>query len=136
MKPDVSLFLRSKDIALYDGIKQGALAKFFDKDFLGMYLVKKIFLGADEASLTFVSQMCIEEAIGEKICQLRPGIWEMQKKACEDILDQEYETLPSTSDKLGYLRVNMLQRRINGRNKRKQIKETYSEEKKRESIII
>lgn len=41
MKPDVSLFLRSKDIALYDGIKQGALAKFFDKDFLGMYLVKK-----------------------------------------------------------------------------------------------
>ena len=88
MKPDVSLFLRSKDIALYDGIKQGALAKFFDKDFLGMYLVKKIFLGADEASLTFVSQMCIEEAIGEKICQLRPGIWEMQKKACEDILDQ------------------------------------------------
>ena len=40
MKPDVSLFLRSKDIALYDGIKQGALAKFFDKDFLGMYLVR------------------------------------------------------------------------------------------------
>ncbi len=38
---DVSLFLRSKDIAIYDGIKQGALAKFFDKDFLGMYLVKK-----------------------------------------------------------------------------------------------
>lgn len=131
MKPDVSLFLRSKDIALYDGIKQGALAKFFDKNFLGMYLVKKIFLGADEASLTFVSQMCIEEAIGEKICQLRPGIWEMQKKACEDILDQEYETLPSTSDKLGYLRVNMLQRRISRRNKRKQIKESYSEEKKK-----
>ena len=130
MKPDVSLFLRSKDIALYDGIKQGALAKFFDKDFLGMYLVKKIFLGADEAAITFVSQMCIEEAIGERICQLRPGIWEMQKKACEDILDQEYETLPPASDKLGYLRVNMLQRRISKKNKKKQIKETYSEEKK------
>ena len=26
MKPDISLFRRSKDIALYDGIKQGALA--------------------------------------------------------------------------------------------------------------
>ena len=131
MKPDVSLFLRSKDIALYDGIKQGALAKFFDKDFLGMYLVKKIFLGADEASLTFVSQMCIEEAIGERICQLRPGIWEMQKKACEDILDQEYDTLPPASDKLGYLRVNMLQRRISRRDKRKQIRETYAEEEKK-----
>ena len=90
MKPDVSLFLRSKDIALYDGIKQGALAKFFDKDFLGMYLVKKIFMGADEAALTFVSQLCIEEAIGERICEQRPGIWEMQRKACEDILDQNY----------------------------------------------
>ena len=112
MKPDVSLFLRSKDIALYDGIKQGALAKFFDKDFLGMYLVKKIFMGADEAALTFVSQLCIEEAIGERICEQRPGIWEMQMKACEDILDQEYETMPSAADKLGYLRVNLLRRRI------------------------
>ena len=112
IKPDVSLFLRSKNIALYDGIKQGALAKFFDKDFLGMYLVKKIFMGADEAALTFVSQLCIEEAIGDRICRQRPGIWEMQRKACEDILDQEYETLPPTWDKLGYLRVNMLRRRI------------------------
>ena len=112
MKPDVSLFLRSKDIALYDGIKQGALAKFFDKDFLGMYLVKKIFMGADEAALTFVSQLCIEEAIGERICEQRPGIWEMQRKACEDILDQEYETMPSAADKLGYLRVNLLRMRI------------------------
>ena len=112
MKPDVSLFLRSKDIALYDGIKQGALAKFFDKDFLGMYLVKKIFMGADETALTFVSQLCIEEAIGDRICQERPGIWEMQKRACEDILDQEYERMPSAADKLGYLRVNMLRRRI------------------------
>ena len=112
MKPDVSLFLRSKDIALYDGIKQGALAKFFDKDFLGMYLVKKIFMGADESALTFVSQLCIEEAIGDRICQERPGIWEMQRRACEDILDQEYERMPSAADKLGYLRVNMLRRRI------------------------
>ena len=122
MKPDVSLFLRSKDIALYDGIKQGALAKFFDRDFLGMYLVKKIFLGADEAALTFVSQLCIEEAIGDRICEQRPGIWEMQRKACEDILDQEYEIMPSAADKLGYLRVNLLRRRID-RGKNSTLKE-------------
>ena len=48
MKPDVSLFLRSKAIALYDGIKQGALARFYDKDLLGLYLVKKVFLQAGE----------------------------------------------------------------------------------------
>ena len=40
MKPDVSLFHRSQAIALYDGIKQGALARFYDKDMLGLYLVK------------------------------------------------------------------------------------------------
>ena len=130
MKPDVSLFLRSKNIALYDGIKQGALAKFFDKDFLGMYLVKKIFMGADEASLTFVSQLCIEEAIGDKICHQRPGIWEMQRKACEDILDQEYETLPPTWDKLGYLRVNMLRRRIDSGNKSGEKEKTIAEKEK------
>lgn len=139
MKPDVSLFLRSKDIALYDGIKQGALAKFFDKDFLGMYLVKKIFMGADEAALTFVSQLCIEEAIGERICEQRPGIWEMQRKACEDILDQEYETMPSTADKLGYLRVNLLRRRIDrGGNtslKKKNLQDdSRSEEKSADSV--
>ena len=127
MKPDVSLFLRSKDIALYDGIKQGALAKFFDKDFLGMYLVKKIFMGADEMALTFVSQLCIEEAIGDRICLERPGIWEMQRRACEDILDQEYEKLPSPSDKLGYLRVNMLRRRIDKDRRRTAAMKTSSE---------
>mgnify|MGYP001629999942 FL=1 len=139
MKPDVSLFLRSKDIALYDGIKQGALAKFFDKDFLGMYLVKKIFMGADEAALTFVSQLCIEEAIGERICEQRPGIWEMQRKACEDILDQEYETMPSAADKLGYLRVNLLRRRIDrGENtslkKKNPQADSRSEEKSADSV--
>ena len=52
MKPDVSLFLRSKAIALYDGIKQGALARYYDKDMLGLYLVKKIFMEAGENELT------------------------------------------------------------------------------------
>ena len=73
MKPDVSLFLRSKSIALYDGIKQGAIARFYDKNLLGLYLVKKIFLQADEGALTFLAQLCIEEAIGEKICIEHPS---------------------------------------------------------------
>ena len=36
MKPDVALFLRSEAIALYDGIKQGAFARFYDRDMMGM----------------------------------------------------------------------------------------------------
>lgn len=114
MKPDVSLFLRSKAIALYDGIKQGALARFYDKDLLGLYLVKKVFLQADEGELTAVAQLCIEEAIGEKICEERPGIRNMQREAFEDILDQEFEKMPSQADFLGRLKIAVLRRRLDG----------------------
>ena len=114
MKPDVSLFLRSKAIALYDGIKQGALARFYDKDLLGLYLVKKVFLQADEGELTAGAQLCIEEAIGEKICEERPGIRNMQREAFEDILDQEFEKMPSQADFPGRLKVAVLRRRLDG----------------------
>ena len=63
VKPDVSLFLRSKEIALYDGIKQGAFARYFDKNLLGLYLVKKIYLDASETELTGLTQLCIEAAV-------------------------------------------------------------------------
>lgn len=113
MKPDVSLFLRSKAIALYDGIKQGALARYYDKDMLGLYLVKKIFLQAGENELTFVAQLCIEEAIGDKICEERPGICDMQRQCMEDILEQEFDILPDLRDIPGRLKVAALRRRLN-----------------------
>lgn len=113
MKPDVSLFLRSKAIALYDGIKQGALARYYDKDMLGLYLVKKIFLQAGENELTFVAQLCIEEAIGDKICEERPGIRDMQRQCIEDILEQEFDILPDLRDIPGRLKVAVLSRRLN-----------------------
>lgn len=113
MKHDVSLFLRSKAIALYDGIKQGALARYYDKDMLGLYLVKKIFLQAGENELTFVAQLCIEEAIGDKICEERPGIRDMQRQCMEDILEQEFDILPDLRDIPGRLKVAVLRRRLN-----------------------
>lgn len=116
MKPDVSLFLRSKAIALYDGIKQGALARFFDKDMLGLYLVKKVFLEASESELTAAAQLCIEEAIGEKLCLERPGVREIQKQTFEDILDQEFEVMPSYEDWLGKLKLSVLRDRLSGGN--------------------
>lgn len=114
MKPDVSLFLRSKAIALYDGIKQGALARYYDKDMLGLYLVKKVFLQAGENELTFVAQLCIEEAIGDKICAERPGIRDMQRQCIEDILDQEFEKMPNLRDIPGRLKLAALRRRLHG----------------------
>lgn len=114
VKPDISLFLRSGDIALYDGIKQGAFARYYDRDAMGMYLVKKVFLQAKESELTLIAQLCIEEAVGEKICQERPGVRSMQKQAFEDILDQEFEEMPDPGDLLARLKIAVLRRRLDG----------------------
>ena len=114
MKPDVALFLRSEAIALYDGIKQGAFARFYDRDMMGMYLVKKVFLQADEQCLTQLAQLCIEEAVGEKVCRERPGIRSIQRKACEDILEQEFEQMCAPGNVLGRLRAAVLRRRLDG----------------------
>ena len=114
MKPDVALFLRSEAIALYDGIKQGAFARFYDRDMMGMYLVKKVFLQADEQCLTQLAQLCIEEAVGEKVCRERPGIRSIQRKACEDILEQEFEQMCDPGNVLGRLRAAVLRRRLDG----------------------
>lgn len=114
VKPDVSLFLRSRDIALYDGIKQGAFARYYDRDCMGMYLVKKVFLQAKENELTLIGQLCIEEAVGEKICRERPGVRSMQRQAFEDILDQEFEEMPAPGDLLARLKIAVLRRRLEG----------------------
>lgn len=114
VKPDVSLFLRSRDLALYDGIKQGAFARYYDRDTMGMYLVKKVFLQAKESELTLIAQLCIEEAVGEKICWERPGVRSMQKQVFEDILDQEFEEMPDPGDLLARLKIAVLRRRLEG----------------------
>lgn len=38
VKPDVEAFARSKEIALYDALKQGAFARYFDAEELGLYI--------------------------------------------------------------------------------------------------
>ena len=67
--------------------------------------MKKIYLDASEAELTGLTQLCIEAAVGTRICEERPGVRRMRKKALEDILDQEYETLPSYDKLLDRLKV-------------------------------
>ena len=48
---DLDSFRESQYITLYDAVKQGAFARYFSKDEFGMYLVKKLYMGADEPSL-------------------------------------------------------------------------------------
>ncbi|MCD7868777.1 MAG: nitric oxide reductase activation protein [Clostridiales bacterium] len=112
MKPDVSLFLRSKPIALYDGIRQGAFARYYDKELLGLYLVKKIYLQASEKELASIAWLCMEEAVGEKICQERPGVRSLRRRAFEDILDQDFDEMPSYEDVIGRLKIAVLRNEL------------------------
>lgn len=61
-KPDVTSFYKSKYISIYDAIKQGAFSRFFDKDAFALYLLKKVYLGADESQLVTLGQICVEAA--------------------------------------------------------------------------
>lgn len=111
-KVDVEGFLRSKPVALYDGIKQGAFARYFDKDEVGMYLVRKVFLQASEPALVSVAQMCIEEAICKKITKERSGVSSVRHQAFEEILDRDFDVLAGSVQ--GRLKIALLKEAIKG----------------------
>ena len=91
--PDVDSFRISKYISLYDAIKQGAIAKFFDREEISLYIVKKVFLSGDEDYLIYISQMCLDVAIGEKVCGERAGVKAIRLQAYDDILDHFFEKM-------------------------------------------
>ena len=111
-KPDVEGFLRCKYIALYDGIKQGAFAKYFDKSALSLYLVKKIYLRAQEGPLMEIARLCMEEAVGNRIASERKGVDSIRKKAYEYVLDHDLEHL--LHHELGRLKIAIMRNALMG----------------------
>lgn len=109
-RPDVEGFLKSKEIALYDGIKQGAFAKYFDKEALSMYLVKKLFVHGDEGSLLYLTQMCIQEAVENRIVRERMGVAAIRQKACQDILEVDFDQMVKSP--LGRLKIAVLKEKV------------------------
>ena len=93
VKPDVESFLSCRPAGLYDSVKQGAFARFFDREVLSLYLVKKVYLGAEEGALVFLSQLCIEEAVGEKLASERPGVRSLRLEAYQGILERDFSRL-------------------------------------------
>lgn len=110
-KLNVEAFLNSKYSALYDAIKQGAMAKYFSMDDYSMYLIKKLYYGADETGLLRISSMCIDMACAEKISKERQGVREVRRRAYEEVLDLDFENMQSDGV-LGQLRFSMLRREL------------------------
>ena len=110
-KLNVEAFLHSKYSALYDAIKQGAMAKYFSMDEYSMYLIKKLYYGADETGLMRISSLCIDMACAEKISKERQGVKNIRKRAYEEILDKDFANMQSDG-KLGKLRFSMLRQQL------------------------
>ncbi len=78
---DMEGYRVSKYVALYDAVKQGALSKYFDRSALTMYLIKKIFMGADAEQLMTLAQVCADSAVYSRISAERAGVKEIREKA-------------------------------------------------------
>lgn len=90
MKPDVEAFLKDKNIALYDAIKQGAFAYYYNMNDLSLYLMKKMYCGAEEGPLMSIAQLCVDAAVYPKIVKERPGVKKVRTDAFEALLDHDY----------------------------------------------
>lgn len=95
-KLDMESWHRSKYISMYDAVKQGAFARFFDRDELGLYLVKKVYYGAQEQPLTELAQLCVDAAVYRKIAAERPGVPELRRKAFEDLLELSFHRMSAS----------------------------------------
>lgn len=110
---DLDSFQRSKYITLYDAVKQGAFARWFSTDEFGLYLVKKLYLGADERTLMALAQMCVDQAVVGKVTAERKGVVSLRRKAFADILEHDFDRL-SGGNLIGRMKIAMLQEGIDG----------------------
>ena len=112
IKPNLETSSRSQNIAVYDGIKQGGLAKFFDQDAISMYLLKKVYSHAAQTELLETAQLCIEAAVGHRLDAEREGIRRLRQKAFEDVLEQDFKKL--TGFPLGRLKIAAIRQALDG----------------------
>ncbi|MCD8396957.1 MAG: hypothetical protein LUD12_07240 [Lachnospiraceae bacterium] len=95
-KLDVESYERSKYISLYDAVKQGAFARFYDKNAFALYLVKKVYCGAEERPLTELAQLCVDAASYRRIAEERPGVPELRDRAFSDLLEDSFHRMSAT----------------------------------------
>lgn len=111
-KVETESYFRSKYICLYDAVKQGAFARFFDKDALGMYLIKKVYYGADERRLVELAQLCVDAASFPKAALERPGVPELRSKAFSDLLELSFTKMSGSLP--GMLKIALLRGYLDG----------------------
>lgn len=91
-EPDVEDYARLKHTALYEAIRQGAFARHFDQEKLGLYLMKKLYLSADEGLLLELARLCIDAAVYPFLQKERFGTEEIRARAFREWLKDVEES--------------------------------------------
>ena len=80
-EPDTEKYDYSKQTVLYEAVKQGAFARYFDQKKLGMYLMKKLHFSAGEDMLLPLAGLCMDAAVNRFIIRERLGTKEIRERA-------------------------------------------------------
>ena len=97
-EPDTEKYVYSKQTVLYEAVKQGAFARYFDQKKLGMYLMKKLHFSAGEDMLLPLAGLCMDAAVNRFIIRERLGTKEIREQAFRELEKAEKEQV---SDKAG-----------------------------------
>ena len=97
-EPDTEKYVYSKQTVLYEAVKQGAFARYFDQKKLGMYLMKKLHFSAGEDMLLPLAGLCMDAAVNRFIIRERLGTNEIREQAFRELEKAEKEQV---SDKAG-----------------------------------
>lgn len=115
VKPDVEAFARNKYIALYDAVKQGAFARYFDVNTFSLYIIKKLYCGAEEGPLMGLAQLCADAAGYPAIVKDRPGVEKVRRKAFEAMLECDYHKLNQSF--AGRVKISFIRDFLDGRRR-------------------
>lgn len=111
-EPDTASFSKSKYISIYDAVKQGAFAKYYDKNLFGMYMVKKVYLGGEEQALVQIGQLCLDTAVFPKISEERIGVPDIRRRAFEDMLEYDFRNMSESF--MGRVKLALLRACVTG----------------------
>ncbi len=105
-QPDV------REAELYDAVKQGALMRYFDREALSLYLLKKIYLGGEEAPLLRLTQLAADCGTARRLIEERAGVASLRRKAFSRMLEEQFDQL--VRDDVGRLTLLYLRRELTG----------------------
>ena len=97
-EPDTEKYVYSKQTVLYEAVKQGAFARYFDQKKLGMYLMKKLHFSAGEDMLLPLAGLCMDATFERFIIRELLGTKEIREQAFRELEKSEKEQV---SDKAG-----------------------------------